>query len=45
MKLPFKLPKLGTKAGLIVVTLAAVTIAYVADNFISFLTLDRKSVV
>ncbi|HMA49594.1 MAG TPA: adenylate/guanylate cyclase domain-containing protein [Magnetospirillaceae bacterium] len=44
MKLPFKLPKLGTKAGLIVVTLAAVTIAYVADNFISFLTLAERTV-
>jgi len=44
MRLPFKLPKLGTKAGLIIVTLAAVTIAYVADNFVSFLTLAERTV-
>ncbi len=44
MKLPFKLPKLGTKAGLVIVTLAAVSIAYVADNFISFLTLAERTV-
>ena len=44
MKLPFTMPKLGTKAGLFLVVVLASSVAYVGDNFVSFLTLAERTV-
>jgi class 3 adenylate cyclase/CHASE2 domain-containing sensor protein len=44
MKLPNLKIKLGGKPALVLVTLLAVAVAYIADNFISFVTLTERTV-